>query len=183
MVSRFLPALTALAALLCAPHSHAGDGHMRIGMGKALNNNTHYREETKSEGLYPGQLVDIAWVWERSLGGMDTQLAWTYVMEGDFGTEQAVTLTFLKRWQSLQLGAGLILGYTQSYETWQREYLSSDAYDAANPVGPRQCIFCGVTFQAAYEYKCAQLQLRYWRTDFNLYPGHNGALAVITFKL
>lgn len=77
----------------------------------------------------------------------------------------------------VQVGAGLILGYTQAYEKWQRDYVPPD------PVGPRECTFCGVTAQAAYEYKRVQFQLRYWRTDFNFYPGHNGALALVTWRL
>ena len=78
----------------------------------------------------------------------------------------------------MQIGGGIIAGYTQAYESWQREY-----QEPVPVVGPRQCIFCGVTVQAAYEYKRAQIQLRYWRTDFNLYPGHNGALVLIAVRL
>jgi hypothetical protein len=168
-----------LSLLLCG----VANAEIRLGLGAALNNSDPKREEVKSEGCYPGQLVDLGIVFEDVTKGIDAQLAWTYVMESDFGTEQAVTLTFLKQFGPVEIGAGLMLGYTQGYETWQREYLNSPSYDAANPVGPRECIFCGAVAQVGYTYKSVQLQIRYWRTDFNLYPGHNGPLAVVVWRL
>ena len=172
-------------ALLCSFLLLTGIAHaeVRLGIGAALNNNDPQREEVKTEGFYRGQLIDLAFVFEDVSSGMDAQLAWSYVMVSDFGTEQAVTLTFLKHWGALEIGAGLVLGYTQGYETWQRPYLSSDSYDPVTPVGPRECIFCGAVAQVGYTYKAVQIQLRYWRTDFNLYPGHNGPLAVFVWRL
>ena len=177
MVSRLTLALAALAASLCLSIAHAGDGEIRIGIGAALNNNEPYREETKDECLWRGALIDASAVWRRALAGLDAQVSWTYISCSDFGTEQAVTATLLKRIGAVQVGAGLILGYTQSYEDWQRDYVPPD------PIGARECTFCGVSAQLAYEYKRTQFQLRYWRTDFNIYPGHNGALALITWRL
>ena len=156
----------------------AADGEFRVGMGAALNNRTPERSEIHTTGSYRGELIDAAAVWHNAIGGVDAQLAWSYITASDFGTEQAVTLTGLKKYGPVQIGGGLLLGYTQAYETWQKDY-----NQAVPVVGPRQCIFCGVTIQAAYEYKRVQLQLRYWRTDFNLYPGHNGALALVTVRL
>jgi len=167
-----------ILVLLLAVPCVAAVGEFRMGVGVALNNRTPSRAEVITEGTYRGELIDASAVWHNALGGADVQLAWTYIMASDFGTEQAVTGTLLKRYGPVQLGGGLILGYTQAYESWQRGYSQ-----AIPVVGPRQCIFCGITVQAAYEFKRVQFQVRYWRTDFNLYPGHNGALALITVRL
>jgi hypothetical protein len=165
-----------LIALLAA---NAANAEMRIGLGAALNNNEPTRPEVRSEGFYPGQLVELDFVFNGVAKDIDAQLGWTYIMESDFGTEQAVTLTFLKPKGRMHYGAGLILGYTQAYERWQRD----EILPPIPLVGPRQCIFCDITAQVGYEHKRLQLQLRYWRTDFNLTPGHNGVLFVATYGL
>lgn len=178
MYRRLLAALLAAWSICYCLPIHAAEGEFRIGLGVALNNRTPAREEIKVDeaAQYRGQLIDASAVWHDAIGRVDAQLSWTYIMSSDFGTEQAVSLTFVGG-HKFQYGMGLILGYTQSYEDWQKEYVPPD------PIGARECTFCGVTFQAGYEYKRMQLQLRYWRTDFNIYPGHNGALALITVRL
>jgi hypothetical protein len=176
MKAIMLAVLLAICAVM-PRNSLAFDGEVRLGLGAALNNSEPTRSEVHSTGSYKGQAIDASAVWYDVLRESDLQLSWTYILESDFGTEQAVTATLL-RGDRFKYGAGLILGYTQAYETWQRDY-----HQAIPIVGPRQCTFCGVTVQAAYEYKRAQIQLRYWRTDFNLYPGHNGALLFVTVRL
>jgi hypothetical protein len=177
MLKRFFAALLAVWSMFFCLPSFAIDGEFRIGAGIALNNKTPTRADVKADeaAQYDGQLVDVSAVWHDAIGSADLQLAWTYIMASDFGTEQAVSLTFVGG-HKLQYGMGLLLGYTQSYELWQKDYIPPD------PIGARECTFCGLTFQLGYEYNRAQVQLRYWRTDFNLYPGHNGALALLTWR-
>ena len=167
-----------LALLFMSPSVFAADGEFRLGTGYAMNNNNPKREEVRTEGLYKGQTVEASAVWKDAIATADIQLSWAYFMYADFGTEQMTTLTFLGG-ERFQYGGGLILGYTQSYETWQR----LPGAVTPDPIGARECTLCGVVIQAAYEYKRVQLQLRYSRTDFNIYPGHNGVLALVTFRL
>jgi hypothetical protein len=179
MVRRLIPALLAAWALCYCLPIHAA-GEFRIGLGFAINNNTPAREDVKVDDAaqYGGQLIDASAVWHDAIGNVDAQLSWTYIMASDFGTEQGVALTFVGG-HRLQYGMGLVLGYTQAYERWQK--LPENQFP--DPIGARECTLCGITFQVGYEYKRLQLQLRYWRTDFNIYPGHNGALALITVRL
>lgn len=151
---------------------HAAD--FRFGIGYALNNNSPVREEVQAEGFYKGQTVDASAVFKS--GQNDIQISWTYFMHSDFGTEQMVTAAMLRKYGRAEVGGGLILGYQQAYETWQKDHVSPD------PVRPRQCVFCGIMAQAGYNIGKAQVQLRYYRTDFNFYPGHNGALALLAWS-
>lgn len=171
-----LPALLAAWAISLCPQAHALDGHAYVGIGAALNNETPYREETKDECGYDGQLLELGVVGEHVVGGLDARLSWTYIMCSIFGTEQFVTLDFAKRWSHARIGAGLIVSYTQGYEDWQRDYVPPD------PIGPRECTFCGIAVHAAYDWRRVSIEARYYRTDFNLYPGHNGPIVLVAYR-
>lgn len=173
---RILPALFAAWALSYCLPAVAIDGHAYVGIGATLNNAKPYREETKDECGYDGQLVELGIVGERVIGGMDARLSWTYVMCSIFGTEQFVTLDFAKSFSRASFGAGLIVNYTQGYEDWQRDYVPPD------PIGPRECTFCGLAVHAAYQWRRVFIEARYLRTDFNVYPGHNGPMVLVAYR-
>lgn len=166
-----------LLTLLCTRTALAADGEFRLGLGMALNNNDPQREDVHTECWYKGSLLDASAVWHNAVGGADAKLSWTYMSCSDFGTEQFVTLSFLGKRGGWRFGGGLIINYTQGYENWQREYIPPD------PIGPRECAFCGVAIEIDYCHGrwCAEAQ--YLRTDFNMYPGHNGSSVKITCGL
>lgn len=173
-----------LPLLLVSNLALAADGEYIIGLGAALNNNDPYRAETQDECGYRGQLVDIGAIAHDVVGNGDLQVSWTYIMCSDFGTEQSVTASVIAG-NRIRYGAGILLGYRQAYETWEKDYINSDSYDPLHPADRRECMMCGLVLHVGYRWQHVQAEIRYWRTDFNFYPGHNGALLIVSgrFKL
>lgn len=141
----------------------AQDG-ISVGVGKLLNNENHD---------HPGWLIDASY--RRG----PFQATFTKVSDSYMGSEINSLLLYRKDYSRVSLAGGIVLAQTYEVPAWWFESHDQQGWGLRS-----QCFLCGVAAQVGFKISNRlELQVRYFGTDHFLIPSHNGAFALLSYRL
>jgi len=152
--------------LLLLPSLAWSDG-LSLGAGKLLNN---------------ANRDHAGWVADATYSHGPVQLSFSKVNDTFMGAEMVATAMYRLGHGRSTFALGPIVSYSVEVPAWWW----IDGHNGSNEAFNRHanCTFCGFSLQAAYAITPKlEFQLRYWGTEKMMIPSHNGALAVLAYRL